>query len=185
MDWGTCCRLLSMGSQRVGCDWGTSLSLSLWAFFGIALLWDWNENRCFPVLWPLLSFPIFFQEKRAVIHKRLTQIHLWVSRSLQQRHGLKVACYMVGGPECSCVYTGHFKEASIIFITSTIVWSQVKQHRENTATKINKKLDLLSMAPPIRTRPSFSHSQYLPSRSFHKSVILQRADRMKTMITEK
>ena len=27
------------------------------AFFGIAFLWDWNENCPFPVLWPLLSFP--------------------------------------------------------------------------------------------------------------------------------
>ena len=26
-------------------------------FFGIALLWDWNENGPFPVLWSLLSFP--------------------------------------------------------------------------------------------------------------------------------
>ena len=26
-------------------------------FFGIALLWDWNENWPFPILWPLLSFP--------------------------------------------------------------------------------------------------------------------------------
>ena len=26
-------------------------------FFGIALLWDWNENWPFPVLWPLLDFP--------------------------------------------------------------------------------------------------------------------------------
>ena len=26
------------------------------AFFGIAFLWDWNENWPFPVLWPLLSF---------------------------------------------------------------------------------------------------------------------------------
>ena len=25
------------------------------AFFGIAFLWDWNENCPFPVLWPLLS----------------------------------------------------------------------------------------------------------------------------------
>ena len=29
----------------------------VWAFFGIAFLWDWNENGPFPVLWPLLSFP--------------------------------------------------------------------------------------------------------------------------------
>ena len=26
----------------------------VWAFFGIAFLWDWNENWPFPVLWPLL-----------------------------------------------------------------------------------------------------------------------------------
>ena len=29
----------------------------VWAFFGIAFLWDWKENWHFPVLWPLLSFP--------------------------------------------------------------------------------------------------------------------------------
>ena len=28
----------------------------VWAFLGIAFLWDWNENWPFPVLWPLLSF---------------------------------------------------------------------------------------------------------------------------------
>ena len=29
----------------------------VWTFFGIAFLWDWNENWPFPVLWPLLRFP--------------------------------------------------------------------------------------------------------------------------------
>ena len=29
----------------------------VWAFFGIAFFWDWNENWPFSVLWPLLSFP--------------------------------------------------------------------------------------------------------------------------------
>ena len=29
----------------------------VWTFFGIALLWDCNENWPFPVLWPLLNFP--------------------------------------------------------------------------------------------------------------------------------
>ena len=29
----------------------------VWTYFGIALLWDWNENWLFPVQWPLLSFP--------------------------------------------------------------------------------------------------------------------------------
>ena len=31
----------------------------VWAFFGIAFLWDCNKNWPFPVLWPLLSFPNF------------------------------------------------------------------------------------------------------------------------------
>ena len=30
--------------------------VAVWAFFGTAFLWDWNENWPFPVLWPLLSF---------------------------------------------------------------------------------------------------------------------------------
>ena len=30
----------------------------VWAFFGIAFLWDWNENWPFAILWPLLpKFP--------------------------------------------------------------------------------------------------------------------------------
>ena len=29
----------------------------VWTFFGIAFLWDWNENWPFPILWLLLSFP--------------------------------------------------------------------------------------------------------------------------------
>ena len=29
----------------------------VWTFFGIALLWSWNENWPFPVLGPLLNFP--------------------------------------------------------------------------------------------------------------------------------
>ena len=37
--------------------WNDYNYMVVWAFFGIALLWDWNENWPFPVLWPLLSFP--------------------------------------------------------------------------------------------------------------------------------
>ena len=77
------------------------------------------------------------------------------------------------------------KEFTIIFITSTIVCSQVKQRGENTSTE-NWIKDLLSLAPTIRTRPNFPHSQSLPSGSFHKPVILihQGADSIKTTITE-
>ena len=37
--------------------WDECSCAVVWAFFGIAFLWDWNENWHFPVLWPLLSFP--------------------------------------------------------------------------------------------------------------------------------
>ena len=37
--------------------WNECNCVVVWTFFGIALLWAWNENWPFPVLWPLLSFP--------------------------------------------------------------------------------------------------------------------------------
>ena len=37
--------------------WDECNCVVVWAFFGIAFLWDWNENWLFPVLWPPLSFP--------------------------------------------------------------------------------------------------------------------------------
>ena len=76
---------------------------------------------------------------------------------------------------------------TIIFTTSIIVCAQVKQQRGNTAPSTENWIkDLLSMALPIRRKPSFSLSQSLSLGSFHKPLILlyQRADRMKTTITE-
>ena len=35
--------------------WNECNCVVIWTFFGIAFLWDWNENWPFPVLWPLLS----------------------------------------------------------------------------------------------------------------------------------
>ena len=37
--------------------WDECSCVVVGAFFGIAFLWDWNENWPFPVLWPLLSVP--------------------------------------------------------------------------------------------------------------------------------
>ena len=47
--WSLAWRILSM--------WDESNCVVLWAFFGIAFLWNWSENWPFLVLWPLLSFP--------------------------------------------------------------------------------------------------------------------------------
>ena len=43
--------------------WNENNCAVVWTFFGIALLWDLNENRPFPVLWPLLSFPVLLHTK--------------------------------------------------------------------------------------------------------------------------
>ena len=43
------------------------------AFFGIAFLWDWNENWPFPVLWLLLSFPKF----AGILSPSLHEMFLW------------------------------------------------------------------------------------------------------------
>ena len=37
--------------------WDECTCMVVWAFFGIAFLWDWNENWPFPGQRPLLSFP--------------------------------------------------------------------------------------------------------------------------------
>ena len=37
--------------------WDECNCVVVWTFFGIAFLWDWNENWPFPGLLPLLSFP--------------------------------------------------------------------------------------------------------------------------------
>ena len=77
-----------------------------------------------------------------------------------------VACCRAGGTECSGVCTGPFEGVAIIFITPTIVWTQVS-NREGTQlhpSTENWIKDLLSLAPPIRTRPvspsvSLSHQE--------------------------
>ena len=43
--------------------WDDRNCAALWAFFGIAFPWDWNENCLFPVLWPLL---IYLSEKKCL-----------------------------------------------------------------------------------------------------------------------
>ena len=39
--------------------WDECICAVVWTSFGIAFVWDWNENWPFPVLWSLLSFPNF------------------------------------------------------------------------------------------------------------------------------
>ena len=103
----------------------------------------------------------------------MTQTCLWVSRGLRWRHGSAVACCRVVGTEWGSACVGTFEGSRHYLHYLTIVWSQVKQHGGNTALPINRKLDwdLLIMAPPTRTIPSFPQSQSLSSASFHRYLI--------------
>ena len=43
--------------------WDECNFVVVWAFFGIAFLWDWNENWLFPVLWQSVSFKLLYEIK--------------------------------------------------------------------------------------------------------------------------
>ena len=59
--------------------WDECNCVLVWTFFGIAFLWDWNENWPFPVLWPLLSFPnllaYWVQHLHSIIFQDLKQLN--------------------------------------------------------------------------------------------------------------
>ena len=59
-----------------------------------------------------------------------------------------------------------FKEITIVFIISTIVWSQVKQQGGNTAPHINRKLDYrFSMALPMLQNYTLQNYTQFPPKS--------------------
>ena len=59
--------------------WDECNCVVFWAFFGIAFLWNWNENWPFPVLWPLLSFPnllaYWVQHFHSIVFQDLKQLN--------------------------------------------------------------------------------------------------------------
>ena len=60
--------------------WDECNCVVLWAFFGIAFLWDWNETWPFPVLWSLLSFPNVLAYWVQHFHSIIFHHELWTSR---------------------------------------------------------------------------------------------------------
>ena len=57
--------------------WDECNCVVVWTFFGIAFLWNWNENWPFPVLWPLL---IYLSEKKclAIPWKRELELDFFI-----------------------------------------------------------------------------------------------------------
>ena len=52
--WFIYCWSLNWRILNITSIWDECNCTVFWTFFGIAFLWDWNENWPFPVLWPLL-----------------------------------------------------------------------------------------------------------------------------------
>ena len=80
------------------------------------------------------------------------------------------------------------KEVAIIFITSNIVWSQVRHQGGNTAMSINRKLDyrFTEKGSAHQNKTQFPPQSDSLIRKFCKPLILlhQRTDRLKITITE-
>ena len=73
------------------------------------------------------------------------------------------------------------------------LWQKVKRNERASWWRWKRRVEYLAgkclssqSYGFFRTRPSFPLSQFLPSRSFHKPLILfhQKADRLKTTVTE-
>ena len=102
-------------------------------------------------------------------HKGRTQACPWVSRSPWWRRGSAAHCCTVGGTECRGVCLGPLEGPSylLIFITSTLVWCQVKQQRREHSSAHQQKIGLKiygawpcpSEQDPVSPSVSLSHQE--------------------------
>ena len=70
--------------------WDKCHCAAVWAFSGIAFLWDWNESWPFPVLWPLLSFPnllTYWVQFHSVIFQDLKYLNWNSTKTTPERKG--------------------------------------------------------------------------------------------------
>ena len=83
----------------------------VWAFFGIAFLWDWNENWPFPVLWPHTSIYSFSNSFPTYVI-----IEYWAEFPELYRRSLLVICF-----NCKrvCLHWATSQVALVVKIPST------------------------------------------------------------------
>ena len=123
--------------------------------------------------------------------KILTQTCPWVSRSLWWKRGMAVACCRVGGTEYSTACMGPFERGRhyLHYLYHSLASGQITGRKHSPTLQPNIGLKIYCGCPPPSEQDPVQNktlSQSLPSRSFHKSLILlhQRADRLKTTVTE-
>ena len=137
---------------------------------------------------PLLLPPSIYPSIRVFSNEPVFRIKWPKYWSPQQRCGSVVACCRIGGAECSSACMGPFEGGChyLHYLHHSLASSQTTRREQPRPSTENWMKNLWSIAPTIRTRPSFPLSQSLPSGNFHKLLILthQRADKMKIAITE-
>ena len=85
--------------------------------FCIAFLWDWNENCPFPVLWPLLSFPVCWHIECSTLTASFFRI--WDSSAGITPHPL--ALVLVRLPKAHL--TSHFRMSGSRWVTTPLCLS--------------------------------------------------------------
>ena len=75
----------------------------VWRFFGIAILWDWNENWPLPVLWPLLVFQICWPNDCSAL--TVSSFRFW--NNLARIPSLPLALFIVILPKDH--FTSHYR----------------------------------------------------------------------------
>ena len=128
------------------------------------------------------------QEKGAVTPQEIDpDLPVSVQKSLTEAWVVGSYC-SVGGTVCSSTCVGPFEGGCryLHYLHHSLASGQIMEGTQPCPSTENWIKDLLSMAPVMKTRTIFPLSQSLLSGSFHKLLILlhQRADRMKTSITE-
>ena len=95
--------------------WEECNCVVVWTFFGIALLWDWNENWPFPVLWPLMSFPNLL----AILSVALSQHHLFRFEIAQLEFDhLHLALFIVMLPKARLTLQSRISDSKWLIIPS-------------------------------------------------------------------
>ena len=121
--------------------WDECNCLVVWAFFGIAFLWDWNENWPFPVLWPLSCFHSPVAESEEELKTLLMKV-----KEESEKVGLKLNIQkmkiMASGPITSWEIDGETVEtvSNFIFLGSKITADGDCSHKLKDAYSLEGKL---------------------------------------------
>jgi len=99
----------NLASMWNECNWTV-----VWTFFGIVILWDWNENGHFPVLWPCWVFQICWHIERSILTASSFRIISGFARILSPPLALFVLIVMV--PKARL--TSHFRMSGLRWVTT-------------------------------------------------------------------